>query len=110
MSKGKIVTHPIKQYEVCVYGETTGAVASLKLRSLKAGIWGLLRRGRVTLNAHWGTHISLPTFSYVGTWLFEVVYVGRKTIKCSGVRHQLRLAHQKFNPYVMPHPNEKSRI
>ncbi len=97
----KTVSHPIKVYSVETWANKPGV---LKLGALRNGIKDLLHQGRAVITAGYGQRFDVVNLSYQGIWTFETVYLGRTAVLRKGIRHQLRVAHREFDPFIIPHP------
>lgn len=88
-------THNVLRYESLVIG--TGEIASsLKFYALKKSIRGLLKRGRAVISVNYNEARNPIDDFVVGFFAFEVVYLGRKSVKRKGIRHNMRHSHREF--------------
>ncbi len=88
-------THNVLRYESLVTG-TREIASSLKFYALKKSIKGLIERGRVVISASYAEARNPIDDFVVGCFAFEVVYLGRKSVKRKGIRHNMRHSHREF--------------
>jgi len=84
-----IVQYSVKHYQSDIWARER-IPSSLRWRALIKGIKQLVLSGRVILEATYGEEYDLASGLLHGEYYFSTIYVGRKTIKQKGVRHQLR--------------------
>jgi len=88
-----LVRHSVKHYQSDIWARER-IPSSLRLRALIKGIKQFVFSGRVILKATYQEHYDLASGLLHGGYYFSTIYVGRKTIKRKGLRHQVRQSYQ----------------
>ncbi len=91
----KIATHSVRCYWNYAYSKLP-LNTSEKYNLLKRGVRSLLDTGRVPLSVQYDEGFLPERDLYRGLYIFDVVYLGRKTVHQVGVRHRFREKHKEF--------------
>lgn len=106
----RFVKHNVLRYESLITGK--GEIApSLKFYALKKSIKGLLERGRAVIEASYAEARNPIDDFVIGRFAFDVVYLGRKSIKRNGFRHNLRHTRKEFisQPICIPYNGQEAK-